>query len=188
MLKPHIYQQPQFGENWFSYKNLYGDMVRKFPSGSVFIEIGSWKGKSSAFMATEIANSKKYIDFYCIDTWDGSIEHQNDFSVSDLYNIFLNNMEPLKDYYKHIKTSSLQAAQTFENESVDFVFVDGSHTYQDVKNDILAWLPKIKKGGILAGHDYNVEYWYDLTRAVNDTLTPFVVDTKQSCYIYYKER
>jgi len=39
----------------------------------------------------------------------------------------------------------------------DFVFIDADHTYESVKKDILAWYPKVKKGGIIAGHNYFVE-------------------------------
>ena len=69
----HIYQEEQFGQNWFTYPRLYTEMVTKFPSGSKFVEVGSWKGKSSAYMAVEIANSRKDINFYCVDHWLGSI-------------------------------------------------------------------------------------------------------------------
>ena len=85
----HIYQEPQFGENWFTYPNLYKKIVNEFPSGSKFVEVGSWKGKSAAFMAVEIANSNKQIDFYCVDTWEGSVEHQEYSELSELYYIFI---------------------------------------------------------------------------------------------------
>jgi hypothetical protein len=43
----------------------------------------------------------------------------------------------------------------FDDHSLDAVFVDGSHLYDDVKRDIEAWMPKVRKGGILFGHDLN---------------------------------
>jgi hypothetical protein len=58
----HIYQQPQFGEDWFTYPEFYSQIVDRFSSGSKFVEVGSWKGKSSAYMAVEIANSGKDIE------------------------------------------------------------------------------------------------------------------------------
>ena len=56
-------------------------MVEKFSSGSKFVEVGSWKGKSAAYMAVEIINSKKKITLDCIDTWEGSNEHKNNYFV-----------------------------------------------------------------------------------------------------------
>lgn len=47
-----------------------------------------------------------------------------------------------------------EAAQWVEDGSLDFVFIDGNHQYPDVKQDIADWYPKVRKGGILSGHDY----------------------------------
>lgn len=162
----HIYQQENFGENWFTYPTLYSDMVKKFTSGSRFVEVGSWKGKSSCYMAVEIANSNKKIEFTCVDTWKGSPELLN-LDLTKLYELFKNNMKPVENYYKDLKMTSIQASQFFENNSVDFVFIDASHEYSDVKNDILAWKPKVKKNGILAGHDYNAK---GVDKAINELL------------------
>mgnify|MGYP003349871615 CR=1 FL=1 len=68
-------------ENWFNYQDLYRMVVEKYPSGSHFIEVGSWKGRSSAFMAVEIINSGKNIKFDCVDTWEGSPEHADDYEI-----------------------------------------------------------------------------------------------------------
>ena len=53
---------------------------------------------------------------------------------------------------------SAEAAKKFEDESLDFVYIDANHSYEFVKEDIAAWLPKVKKGGIIGGHDYD---WSD---------------------------
>ena len=187
-MKKHIYDQSQFGENWFSYPNLYSDMVKRFDSESRFVEVGSWKGKSSAYMAVEIANSNKDIEFYCIDTWEGSVEHDGMKELPQLYNIFLDNMKPVEEYYFPLKISSLDACKKFKDNSLDFVFLDASHEYEDIKKDIKAWLPKIKSGGILAGHDYYNEGpdWFPgVKRAVKEMLDEF--DCSEDCWIYYKK-
>ena len=180
----HIYQEPQFGENWFTYPNLYKSMVEKFPSGSKFVEVGSWKGKSTAYMAVEIANSNKKLNFYCVDTWEGSIEHKNNKDVVNLYDIFLNNMSPLEGYYVPIKMTSVNASKLFEDKSLDFVFIDASHEYKDVKEDIISWIPKVKSGGVIAGHDYYPDHpdWGGVYKAVNEVLTDF--STSENCWIY----
>lgn len=183
----HIYQESQFGEDWFSYPNLYSNIVKKFPSESKFVEVGSWKGKSSAFMTVEIVNSNKKIDFYCVDTWEGSVEHQEMDELEKLYDIFLSNMKPVEPYYFPLKLKSLEAVTKFKDESLDFVFIDASHEYQDVKNDIAAWLPKVKIGGVLAGHDYYVDGhdWFPgVKQAVNESLSNF--ETSENCFIYTK--
>ncbi|MAH48569.1 hypothetical protein CMI37_22280, partial [Candidatus Pacearchaeota archaeon] len=55
---------------WFNYQSLYTEIVNKYPSGSHFVEVGSWLGKSAAFMSVEIINSKKEIRFDCVDAWE----------------------------------------------------------------------------------------------------------------------
>jgi glycosyltransferase involved in cell wall biosynthesis len=182
----HIYQQPQFGEVWFNYPELYKSMVEKFPSGSKFVEIGSWKGMSSSYMAVEIANSGKDIDFYCVDTWEGSIEHdQYGIDTSHLYDTFLDNMKPVREYYKAIRARSQQAVKQFEDESLDFVFIDASHEYQDIKEDIIAWFPKVKKGGVIAGHDYLNSDFPGVEKAVHEIFGDKIV-TQETCWIYEK--
>jgi len=165
----HIYQQPQFGEDWFTYPRLYFEMVQKFSSGSKFVEVGCWKGKSASYLAVELINSGKNIEFYCVDTWEGSIEHHEQMpdQLPSLYDTFIDNMKPLENTYIPLRMPSIEASSKFEDSSLDFVFIDASHEYQDVKDDIAAWLPKIKKGGILAGHDYMLP---SVNNAVNESI------------------
>lgn len=169
----HIYEQPQFGENWFTYPTLYKDMVQKYPGKSIFVEVGAWKGKSAAYMAVEIANSNKQINFYVVDTWEGSIEHKENPELSKLYDIFLDNMKPVEQYYFPMRMTSLEAAKQFDDNSVDFIFIDASHEYQDVVDDLKAWYPKLKTGGILAGHDYYPDQptWGGVYKAVNEVFS-----------------
>lgn len=178
-----------FGENWFSYPNLYKDVVKLAKDGDIFVEVGSWKGRSTSCLAVEIANSKKDIAFYAIDTWEGSIEHKENSekeSLPTLYETFLRNMKPVENYYFPLKLTSTDASKKFKDSSLAFVFLDASHEYEDVKRDIMDWLPKIKPGGILAGHDYYPEDQYDwfpgVKKAVNEILSDF--EKSELCFIH----
>lgn len=182
----HFYNETQFGENWFTFPELYSEMVRKFPDGSKFVEIGSWKGRSAAYMATEIVNNDKQIEFTCVDTWQGSIEHQeaNKDELKDLYHIFIKNMSPVDGKYTPLRLTSLQAAEQFADNTLDFIFIDASHEYEDVKNDIKAWLPKLKKTGVIAGHDCypdNPEFG-GVYKAVKELIPNFKIS--ENCWIY----
>ncbi len=55
-----------------------------------------------------------------------------------------------------IRKWSLDAVKDFEDESLDFVFIDGDHRFEAVTNDIAQWSKKVRKGGIVSGHDYGV--------------------------------
>ena len=188
----HFYQN--IGEDWFSYPQLYKRIVENSQDGFHFVEVGSWKGRSASFMSVEIINSGKKIKFDCVDTWEGSVEHldaNSPFFLKELledkdwlYGEFLKNTLPVQEVISPVRMSSLDAANLYEDNSLDFVFIDASHEYKDVKNDIIAWLPKVKIGGILAGHDY---YTFDgVYRAVNEMFNVDSLEISEDCYIYKK--
>lgn len=162
---------------WFDTdnQNFYKQIVNMHSNGDIFVEVGSYKGKSTVCMAVSIANSGKYIPFYAVDTWEGSEEHHENQSFADidvinnnLYNIFLQNIKPVKNYITPIRKLSIEAAKDFIDHSLAFVYLDASHDYENVKNDINAWCTKIKKGGILAGHDWQHQ---DVVKAVTEFST-----------------
>jgi predicted O-methyltransferase YrrM len=150
----HFYKN--LGENWFTYPNLYSYMVEKFPTNSHFVEVGVWKGMSAAYMAVEIINSGKNIKFDCVDTW-GYLDSQKEIPETmfeGLYETFLQNIDPVKHIITPIKDLSWDGAKHYEDNSLDFVFIDASHDYDRVKKDVEAWYNKVKEGGIISGHDY----------------------------------
>jgi predicted O-methyltransferase YrrM len=150
------------------------------------VEVGTWKGRSAAFMAVEIALSGRAIDFDCVDTWEGSLneqEHQLDQSVKEgrLYEEFLSNMEPVIGYFHPIRMRSTEAAKLYPDHSLDFVFIDAQHDYESVCQDIDAWLPKIRQGGVIAGHDYNHDGDWGVGRAVRERFKDF--ETPSWCWL-----
>jgi predicted O-methyltransferase YrrM len=149
----HFYKNIQ---GWCNYEEIYKKVVNIFGDNSKFVEIGCWRGQSAAYMAVEIINSNKNIEFYCVDTWKGSeeLKHHKSVTQDTLYNEFLNNTKTVSSVIKPIRLSSLEAANKFEDNFFDFIFIDASHDYENVKKDILAWYPKLKSTGIIAGHDY----------------------------------
>jgi hypothetical protein len=157
---------------------VYQNIVTQAEDGMHFVEVGAWKGRSSAFMAVEIANSEKKIQFDCVDTWKGDPNegsHMEDEHVKNdtLYEHFLENMKPVEGYYQAIRMPSVEAAKLYEDNSLDFVFIDGAHDYDNVTADIAAWLPKVKEGGIIGGHDWGHP---PVARAVNDSLTDIAIE------------
>lgn len=101
---------------WFDESDMlfYQSIVAAAPSLAHFVEVGSWKGRSSAYMAVEIHNSGKKIQFDCVDTWLGSEEHQQggvfaDSSVVDgtLFEEFCRNMQPVEGLYHSVRLLSI---------------------------------------------------------------------------------
>lgn len=71
---------------------------------------------------------------------------------------------------EQLNVKSTDAAGRFDDASLDFVYVDGDHTYQGVKDDLVAWLPKIRPGGFIGGDDYDWGEQKDVQRAVREIL------------------
>lgn len=183
----HFYQN--LGEDWFTFPKLYSHVASTFADGSRFVEVGSWKGRSASYLAVEIINAGKDIKLFCVDTWQGSVEHESMACVKDdtLYKEFIINTEPVKDVIVPIRKASIDAAKTFADGSLSFVFIDASHVYEDVMQDLEAWYPKVAAGGIFAGHDYSWDA--NVARAVFDWSKKNNVEireTDEGCWITYK--
>ena len=144
----------KFGQKWFNYQNIYKRIVESVPEGGHIVEVGAWKGASTSYLAVEAQHKKLRIDV--VDTWSGSQEHKDisDIREKSLFGTFIDNLRPVINLINPIRTDSVSASKMYADESLDAVFIDADHKYESVKADILAWMPKVKKGGILAGHDY----------------------------------
>lgn len=122
-------------------------------------------GTSTGANACEVVDAWPEIEkFYCVDYYptysDFMFQEDQDRAIRCATVNFA--LEP-KIHLRIDK--SVDAAKNFADGSLDFVYIDANHSYAFVKEDILAWLPKIKKGGIIGGHDYD---WTD--KDFNDEL------------------
>lgn len=155
---------------WFSYPFLYEKAVQEAKDNDVFVEVGSFMGKSTSCMATFIKNSGKKIDFYAVDHWQGSEEHKEHYSDIHLWESFQDNMVKYKltEYIKPIIKDSIEASKLFSDESIDFLHLDASHDYENVLLDIKSWYPKIKKGGVMSGDDFDLKHWPGVVKAVTE--------------------
>jgi hypothetical protein len=121
------------------------------------VEVGVWKGEFSLFL---LKHWKGEV-LYSVDPWKtfGSDEYIDDMNINQqqfdqIHNDVANLLKPFGNRSKIIRKTSLDASLDFEDNSLDFVYLDGRHNYEGVKEDIELWFGKVKKGGILAGHDY----------------------------------
>lgn len=181
----HFYKTVN-SENWFNYEDLYSNVVDKFDDGSHFVEVGVWKGMSACFMAVEIINSGKKIKFDCVDTW-GFVETSSEIQESQfesLFEVFKSNIDPVKDQINIVKSLSWEGAKNYDDNSLDFVFIDAGHDYDSVMKDLNAWYKKIKGGGIIAGHDYH--YDVGVYHAVNEYFNNTNITQIGACWLVNK--
>jgi predicted O-methyltransferase YrrM len=168
-------------DGWFNHQAAYDYLLANMPEDGTFVELGAWLGKSSAYLCDKATSQEITI----IDSFKGTTEYIDSYyklaKTNDIYELFLENMGDRK--YKAIKATSKAASKKFANESLDVVFIDLTHTYEAVKEDIKLWLPKVKKGGFIAGDDYH-ENWKGVIQAVDELLPRawFIDD----CWIYQR--
>lgn len=125
----------------------------------LIIEIGSYQGRSTVALA---ANTVACV--WAVDRWDGPATPQSATNVggSD-YEKFLANTAGLT--VVPIRKTSLDAAKEVPWKA-DMIFIDGSHDYESVRADILAWKPALVPNGLLCGHDYGA--WPGVKQAVDE--------------------
>jgi predicted O-methyltransferase YrrM len=169
----HIYQSECFGEQWFTDPSVYSLMVNNCRPTGTLVELGAWKGRSSAFLVVEAKNKNEDIEVHIVDTWKGSQEHSEEMK-DGLYEKFISNMAPLNGLYTAHRMNTNEASKLFDDSSLDGVFIDADHSYEAVKQDISNWMPKVRSGGILAGHDYTSTF-SGVVRAVNESIQSFTI-------------
>ena len=152
---------------------LYKKVVEVFPSGSHFVEVGSFLGKSAVFMAVEIINSGKNIRFDCVDHWKGSEEHHDNKKIDteNLYEDFIKNIEPVKSIITPVRIDSIDASKLYHPNSLDFIFIDASHDEPSVRKDLAYWYLRLKEDGMIAGDDIDnkevanaVRWFFDIEK------------------------
>jgi hypothetical protein len=166
----------------------FSKIITVMPENAQWVEVGSWQGKSISYCVVESINRDKKINFHCVDTWQGSEEHQ-EFDVvknNQLYDTFIANIQPIKEYVKIYRMPSVEASEEFEDESLDFVFIDAAHDYDNVMADLDAWFPKIKTGGILGVDDYKPKMsgvWHGLNDFIENNKLSTPTRTGRACYL-----
>lgn len=132
------------------------DMLNLYPKNAIIVEIGVASG---CFTKQILATCPTLKELHCVDLWASQGEEYNDdCNLSDdkqmeRYGQFLKDMKD-EPRVITIKEWSHIASKRFSDNSVDAIYLDANHSYEAVKEDLEAWYPKLKKGGIFSGHDY----------------------------------
>jgi hypothetical protein len=139
------------------------------------VEVGSFKGE----YAKEILSCWDG-KLYLVDVWrELDIKEYHDLTNQVNYKSIMadcfDNIKDNEDRCFMIRAKSEHAVDLFEDESLDFVYIDANHKYDAIKQDIELWFPKVRKGGIVSGHDYLKMDWY------ND---PNFAENKKDKYIW----
>jgi predicted O-methyltransferase YrrM len=147
-------------EGWFNMEKQYLELLDATPEGGVFVELGCYKGKSTSFIGVEIHKQKRDINFFAIDSFEGATNSTdaNEIKayegISEIEESYTYNVAQIGNKIKTIVSLTDEAAQYFNDKSVDVIFLDAGHSREAVLNDLKAWYPKMKNNSIMAGHDW----------------------------------
>lgn len=137
-------------------------------------EIGVWKGHTSRILLKHLPSIKVY---HLVDCWKDYEEYDtSQFSappeLSESKAICEATLRLYADKLVWHHAFSVEAVKEFDNASLDLVFIDANHAYEHVLQDINNWAPKVRSGGILAGHDYQLKF-PGVCKAVDELLGNF---------------
>lgn len=166
------------GKDWssvpgfFNYWPFYGGIADHLKDGDSVAEIGCWMGRSLIYLAQRCKAQGKRVKFYAVDTFKGeSNQKEHEATVREcggkLRAAFEENIKRcgVSDMVEIIEGDSADSASKIADKSLAFAWIDAAHDYDSVCKDIKAWTPKIKPGGILAGHDAD---WHEVAKAVSE--------------------
>jgi predicted O-methyltransferase YrrM len=153
-------------DGFFDFEEVYRTIVQNCVDGDVVVEIGGYLGKSTCFLGNSISCSGKHIRVICVDVWPSTYYESTALLAKDPFEIWWANIRQSgwDEFIFPLRTTS-QVASTLVRSNLAAVYIDGDHRFEFVKQDISAWLPKVRPGGILAGHDYG-KNWPDVEKAV----------------------
>jgi len=150
----------------------------KYDQNIVGVEVGVRYGKNAEQLLCNLPNLKLYL----VDRWEkppiGDSYYKSGDGVAQraaghlkrAYKQTKERLARFKTRTTFLRTDSCAASEMFSDGLFDFVFIDADHSYDGVKKDIICWLPKVKKGGYLCGHDYGHVKIGEVKRAVDELL------------------
>lgn len=142
------------------------DTIRNLGPSITGCELGTSYGFNLVYFLENLDNISKV---YAIDPYmsydDGPSGVVPQVIMDKVKSLFLINVEPHKDKLIFLNEMSDTAHHSIPNGSLDYIFIDGDHSYQAVYKDVRNYFDKVKTGGIFAGHDFS---WEGVTRAVNE--------------------
>lgn len=148
------------------------------------VEIGVQRGEYSE----EILKNSNLTRLYSIDPWlqFNDINDTSNCTQSEHDDNYLQTVILLKKFKSRsviLRMQSIDAVLHFPDNTLDFVHIDGNHTYQAVKQDLIDWWPKMRKNGLFSGHDYLNGIYHNTEFGVKQAVDEFVAKNNLICNI-----
>jgi predicted O-methyltransferase YrrM len=120
-------------------------------------EVGVWCGPNAEALLSVFPN----LHLLLVDTYVDEGQPNaliSKYTAAEAREMASKAVQPYDGRYTWMIQPSVEAAALVPDGDLDFVFIDADHQYEPVKEDIEAWYPKVRNGGIVAGHDYSVHH------------------------------
>ena len=140
--------------------------IKALGDNAVGLELGVARAETSAYLLDNCPNIAK---FYCVDPWTPYMDWNGMVTkeiIEGMRVAAYSNMSEYGNKVEIIRETSNKAADMIEDNSLDFIFIDGDHSFTAAYHDITVYWPKVKKGGLFAGHDTGM-------RSVDDAIAKF---------------
>jgi cephalosporin hydroxylase len=155
---------------FFDFEDVYRMLVERAKDGDTIVEVGVFLGRSALFLGDAIRTSGKRVTLLAVDVWCAQYDFGNGDVIEAPFENFVANVRQaaLTKIIVPLRCDSVRAA-SFVTNDLSAVFIDGDHEYPGCLADIKAWLPKVRNGGTLAGHDYS-DSFPGVPKAVGEAL------------------
>jgi predicted O-methyltransferase YrrM len=164
---PRVNNPHNWEKGYCDYVGAVYEMTTLCPDNSIFVDIGVDLGVS----LSALSNAKNAKLVYAVDPY---LEYEQSYifhwTRQQAYEFVVNEFLPSHKNVQLIRDTSLAVSKFIEDKSVDLVVIDANHTYESGIEDLSAWLPKVKSGGLIAGHDYSQKVYPGLFNAINQVV------------------
>jgi hypothetical protein len=150
----------------------------------VGVELGVAAGRHSRYILENTGIDK----LWSIDRWQHVSGYDDEMNLpqnehDELYLYVCSALSRFGARSSIIRSDTTLASTIFADKTLDFVYVDADHSYEGCKKDLLAWIPKIRPGGIISGHDLN---WSSVNKAITEVIPQFgiksVIPIGEACW------
>jgi hypothetical protein len=152
----------------FDFSHFYDKIAQDLPNNCKICEIGVADGHSALYLAERLHYYGKNFKLYMVDNMDYGKYEQ----IKTIYTNIIKS--GLGEFIEVIPYDSITASKKFNDGYLDFLFLDSSHEYQETKDSIVSWYPKLKDLCIFSGHDF---YCDEVNLAVKELVPKFIVRT-----------
>jgi len=188
-IKPEIIYKEKKNRKRYRWNAILDRLPNDVPL--IGAEIGVLNGNT----AYRILGARPLLIHYMVDPWTAPEKDSSYYLTGDS-----NSLKPAREHeiaYKRtlkrvefagdraiiLRMYSVEAEKIIKDNSLDFVFIDGDHSYAGVKKDIKLWLPKVKKGGWIGGHDYNHSRLPGVKKAVDEVFNNLELDDNRTWFV-----